>query len=580
MLHPVLPLLLAIFALAANLQAAAAQTVQVAHLDEQASGMDAIREQFEQANPGYGLTWLPQASQLGATNATVALVQSGSGMCVHPGGKSAYALGDLFCLNSGESLQLEPPASLLVFTLPQPLASSPPAVIRPDWDEKITDQPGGCATAGDAYRRILLTWQGKNGPYRSRQINVHRVRIHDSFTHYHPLKGGFDEFYLVQEAPVGARLLLSEELDTLLAPKSVSKKQSAGLLREIHLRVGDLIYLPRGTVHRGMGGAVVQVITTPGFVPGAEISVDGEIEAINERLQLQGTDALPFHRGPNFVSVEAIPAGGVRVKIGGSPFTTLGNDLRHPDFWPLRNSAGHNLCRGYPRVEIEGERRDHPHHQGLWFAHGQVNGLDFWHDKNLSVVTEAGELVSGPSKGSWSTENTWLNARGDVLMMDKRMHTAFVSGDVRGLDFDISLRALEQPVVFGDTKEGSFALRVAQGLVADAGASLVDSEGRSGKKVWGKRARWIQARGKVNGQAAAVVLADHRNNPRAPTHWHARTYGLLAANPFGLSFFENQPKNSGDLTIAAGESIRFRYRVLLFARHPSDQEVESLLKDW
>ncbi len=580
MFHPVFPVLLAISPLAGCQAEQVGPEVQLAHLGEQSRGFASLQEQFERANPGYGLTWLPLASVVRAARPSVAFVQRGAGIGVHSSGKSEYTVGDLFCLQAGETLQLDPPAGLLVFALPQPLAQSPPPVIRPDWDANITDQPGGCATEGDAYRRILLTWQGKNGPYLSRQINAHRVRIHDSFTHYHPRKGGFDEFYLVQEAPPGARLLVSEKLERLLAPESVTKKQVAGLLREIPLHVGDFIYLPRGTVHRGMGGAVVQVITTPGFVPGAEISVDGELEAINERLQLQGMEALPFHRGPNFVSVDPVPGGGIQVTIGGKPFTTLRADLRHPDLWPLRNSSGHALTRGFPRTEIDGERRDHSHHQGLWYAHGQVNGLDFWHDKNLTVEMRRGELASGQNRGSWTTENAWLDQRGDVVVVDHRVHTAFVRSDVRGLDFDLTLQAKEEPVVFGDTKEGSFALRVAQGLVADAGGTLLDSEERTGKNVWGKRSRWIQARGKVNGQAAAVVLADHSENPRSPTHWHARTYGLLAANPFGVSFFERQPKGSGDLALAAGESIRFRYRVLLFSRHPSDEEVAALLKDW
>ncbi|MGK0483173.1 MAG: hypothetical protein ACJAQ3_003155, partial [Planctomycetota bacterium] len=148
----------------------------------------------------------------------------------------------------------------------------------------------------DAYRRILLTWQGKVGPYLYHAINAHRVRILDSFTHYHPKEGGFDEFYLVQEAPPGAELIVSEHLDAIQGLAAVTRDDVQDLLRRIPLSAGDLIYLPRTVVHRGLGGAVVQVITVPGFVPGAEIGVDSDLTKLNRRLGLSGDQALPVHR--------------------------------------------------------------------------------------------------------------------------------------------------------------------------------------------------------------------------------------------------------------------------------------------
>lgn len=59
--------------------------------------------------------------------------------------------------------------------------------------------------------------------------------------------------------------------------------------------VGDLVYLPRGVMHRGVGGVVTQVITVPGFIPGSEIGVDHHLRAINERLQLEGERKLPYN---------------------------------------------------------------------------------------------------------------------------------------------------------------------------------------------------------------------------------------------------------------------------------------------
>ena len=67
------------------------------------------------------------------------------------------------------------------------------------------------------------------------------------------------------------------------------------MFEETPLAVGDLVYLPRGTVHRGVDGVLAHVIAAPGFVPGTEIGVDHHLRRINGLLGLKGEDALPFH---------------------------------------------------------------------------------------------------------------------------------------------------------------------------------------------------------------------------------------------------------------------------------------------
>lgn len=563
-------------------------------------GFAELQQKFEHANPRHQIDW--QADVLASFIASdqVAFVQSGECLASFDGGggggnddrgngtggirgSSQIGIGDVLCMRQGQKWTFTTPVDLLVFTLPRALNENLPAVIRPDWDEAITDTPGGCATEGDAYRRICLTWLGKNGAYLSEQINAHRVRIHDSFTHYHPVDGGFDEFYLVQEAPSGARLIVSDQLHRILDPAKVSPGVAQTLLREIPLHVGDLIYLPRGVVHRGVGGAVVQVITVPGFVPNAEIPVDEEINAINGYLDLPAGEQLPLHRGSDFVTVEPHQNGEVQFLIGGKAFTTLRLDRRHPDLWPIFNADSINITRTWPRAEVVGEKQDHPHHQSLWFAHGAIADLDFWHSPLLKVKqAQLTASASGQGRGWVATENHWLDGSGQVLLQDSRKIEAFVDGRVRGLDFAITLHALADTTL-GDTKEGTFALRVANGLVADLGGSLSNSVGEQGKAVWGKAARWIQASGEVDGKLAAVVMAGHRGNLRYPTTWHARNYGLLAANPFGLEAFGAGGANgsgeatSGALELKAGQELQLRYRILIFAELPTTAQIEELL---
>ena len=540
-----------------------------------------LQKQFEGANPGHAISWSPKCREFQAMQTTVAFVQTGAGTVSINKIKSDFSVGDLYCLSKGKRIQFQPAAGILFFTFPKPFAKKPPPIIRPDWDENITDIPGGCATEGDAYRRILLTWQKKNGPYISHQINAHRVRIHDSFTHYHPKVGGFDEFYLVQEAPPGARLIVSENLASILNPKGLTAKLIPKLLREIPLKVNQLVYLPRGTIHRGVGGAVVQVITTPGFIPGAEISVDKNLAAINKQFGLKGNETLPIHLGSTFVQVNQKENGDIDIRIGGKPFTTQRFDRRIPDLWPLRNADGIAVTRSWPRQEVVGEKQDHPHHQSLWFSHGDVNGIDFWHNP-LCTITPTGsvKIHSDQKQGWWQTQFSWQNTDGRVVARESRRTTAFVEGKVRGLDFDISIHSIEKELDFGDTKEGSFALRLATGLVADQGGQLINSEGNRGKDTWGKKSRWIMAQGTLEGKPAALVIAGHQDNLRHPTTWHARTYGLVAANPFGLHDFQEKPRGYGRIKIAPGESLRLRYRVLIFNHHPGPGEIETLLTDF
>ncbi|HKK17478.1 MAG TPA: hypothetical protein VJ952_02255 [Opitutales bacterium] len=259
----------------------------------QAESFGALRADFAQNNPGYGLNYYPSTTGLQpAADDRVVFVQGLDGRTDEP------AMGDILLVRAGEEWTAPEGVAvdLLSFSLPDTLPEELPAIIRPDWDPKITDTPGGCATEGDAYRRILLTWKPEVGPYILNSLNAHRVRIKDSFSHFHPVDGGFDEFYLVQEAPEGARLLTSRHVEAIQA-QAVDLEQSRNLIQSRELRAGDLVYMPRGTMHRGLGGALVQVISVPGFVPRAEIGLDHHLKAINEKLGLTGDSALPIHAG-------------------------------------------------------------------------------------------------------------------------------------------------------------------------------------------------------------------------------------------------------------------------------------------
>ena len=277
--------------------------LQIANLTAAGAGPEfgALFDAFTQSNPEHGLVFHPDATVLESSERNRAVFVHGEDGVTHGtrgrvGDRSSpLEVGDVALLRPGEALELDAPAQLLVFEVPESFEDSIPTFLRPDFDPRITDTPGGCATQVDAYRRVVLTWLAENGAYNCRALNTHRVRMVDSFSHYHPIVGGFDEMYLVQHVAPSARLYTSDRVAEIERPEQVSADVLDGLVVATPIRTGDLVWVRRGAMHRAVGGVLAHVITVPGFVPGREIGVDHHLRAIDERLGLEGEAALPYH---------------------------------------------------------------------------------------------------------------------------------------------------------------------------------------------------------------------------------------------------------------------------------------------
>jgi hypothetical protein len=256
------------------------------------------------------------------------------------------------------------------------------------------------------------------------------------------------------------------------------------------------------------------------------------------------------------------------VSLGGKPFTSFyAAGANKPYLHPLRTASGKVITRNFPMADVAGETRDHEHHRGLWFTHGDVNGWDFWaNEPNQKGVGKGiGKVIlAGPVRVKGDTilaTFEWVDGQGTKLLRETRT-MKFAAGQV--IDFDFTLTALV-PVKFGDTKEGTFALRLRDELTEKKGtAKLRSSTGGVGmKNVWGKAAPWVDYSGELEGEPVGVTIFDHPGNPRHPTTWHARDYGLFAANIFGTHDFLNDKSKDGSLTLETGKSIRFRYRLAI-----------------
>lgn len=256
-----------------------------------------------------------------------------------------------------------------------------------------------------------------------------------------------------------------------------------------------------------------------------------------------------------------------RVLIGGELFTTLVVDgVQKPSLHPVLAPGGQRVSRGFPLEPRENEERDHPHHTSLWFAHGDVNGADFWTNAKGDKIVPQGDATIDEAAGTITASYRWVNAAGRVVCTERRVMRFAGDASVRTIDFNITLTAGDAPITFGDTKEGTFALRVApelnlKGSVATG--SIVNSEGVRDAACWGKRAAWVAYSGVVEGRELGVAIFDHTSNLRHPTWWHARDYGLVAANPFGAHDFEGRPAGTGDYLVGRAQPLRFRYRLLI-----------------
>ena len=263
---------------------------------------------------------------------------------------------------------------------------------------------------------------------------------------------------------------------------------------------------------------------------------------------------------------------GAVVKIDGELFTEYWRDFNGtPILWPIIGPTGKPVTRHYPMAKSLGEREDHPHHRSLWFGHGDVNQLSYWDRDRIQHI--AFEALESGSIGKIVTRNHWLDKEGRPICEDRRLLRFGATSDTRWIDFIITITARFGAVKFGDTKEGTFALRIAETIKVDAklGGQIVNSDGLTNEAAWGKRASWVDYYGPVDGEIVGIAVMNHPSSFRYPTFWHVRTYGLFAANPFGERSFSG--KGDGSFELGEGQSLLLAYRIWI---HRADTETAGI----
>ncbi|MVM38346.1 hypothetical protein GO730_13470 [Spirosoma sp. HMF3257] len=307
----------------------------------------------------------------------------------------------------------------------------------------------------------------------------------------------------------------------------------------------------------------------------------------------------------------------VTVTVDGKPFTAYiypgPTVLKKPVLYPIISAGGNFITRGWPLDPRPDERIDHPHHVGMWFNYGDVNGHDFWnnsiqvgpeHKGPFGTIVHTGvkSMKSGKGKGELVVTADWLDKDGKVMLQETTTYAFQATATNRTIERTTTLKAADKDVVFKDNKEGMIALRVARQLEQPSTKPEVftdaqgvetkvpvlnnkgvtglyhSSEGVEGDAVWGTRAQWMKLTGTINGEALSVVMLDHPKNVGYPTYWHARGYGLFAANPLGASIMSSGKAPEMNYKLTAGQAVTFIHRLLIQSGTLSDNDLNRLIK--
>lgn len=306
----------------------------------------------------------------------------------------------------------------------------------------------------------------------------------------------------------------------------------------------------------------------------------------------------------------------VDITVDGQPFTAYvwPTSLRKPVLYPIRTAKGTLVTRGFPLDPRPGERVDHPHHVGLWFNYGDVNGIDFWNNSDAipaeqrpkmgTVVHKAITVAKGgPSEGVLEVDTLWVMPDGSTILNE---HTKYVFGGTattRTIDRITTLTAGAARVDLKDNKEGVLGLRVTRALEepstkpevftdaagrpttvasldnAGVNGEYLTSEGKRGAAAWGTRGKWTTLSGKVGDEPVSIAIFDAPGNPGYPTYWHARGYGLFAANPLGQKELSGG-KDVLNFAIEPSKSATFKHRIQIVTGGLSAEQAEAEWTKW
>jgi hypothetical protein len=284
----------------------------------------------------------------------------------------------------------------------------------------------------------------------------------------------------------------------------------------------------------------------------------------------------------------------LEITIDGKPFTTyhFADDFKRPFvrpfFWPVLLADGTQITSDQTQAAPgKNGKIDHPHHRSIWVGLGDVNGADHWDFMANPQPKQRHVKFARVGADSFEEELDWESKdTKSIILHELRTVRALAFADgSRGIDLTSKFTAVNGDVTIGDTKEAGLAAVRVNGQIPEHKdtLTLINSKGEKGEKaVWGKPADWVDESGTIDGKTYGVAIFDDPKNPRFPTTWHAREYGLVAPNAFGLHEFDKKknPEHAGDFKIANGQSETFHFRIVFHAGDAEAAKVAEKYKDF
>jgi len=277
----------------------------------------------------------------------------------------------------------------------------------------------------------------------------------------------------------------------------------------------------------------------------------------------------------------------INVSVDGKPFTTLqkGRDANKPYLAPLLTASGKHVTRGFPMERIEGDATDHPHQRGIWMGFEHLSGMNIWEIDPADTHPHMGtirfqrvvETHDGDKSGSFTVTGQWMNQDGAPIIDETLTCTFYAqAGHSRMFDIDMQLQAIKL-ATFEDARDGIIGIRLATPFDEAHGGRVVNAEGLQGaKQIEGKHSAWVDWQADLDGEKAGIAILDSPKNPRAPTTWISRSFGLLFANPFAQRYYDKS-RADGSMSLQPGDELRLRYRVLI---HSADADIAVAFKEF
>ena len=229
-----------------------------------------------------------------------------------------------------------------------------------------------------------------------------------------------------------------------------------------------------------------------------------------------------------------------------------------PYLHPLRDASG--------RVVLtEDKPSDHPWQHGIFTGFHRVNGVNYWkEDEGKQRFARLLDLQETSDRVSWRALVELVAPDGKTILEEEDTITVHApeSSEVYLMDFDLLLRAKENDVNFGKFFVGGLAVRMPWDK-SNPRQTHLNSNGLRGRECEQQRAAWCNVERPFGTEMFGIAVFDHHTNPNHPCGWRADEQGLINPNVSGL----------GDWTLAAKQTLRFRYQVVIYRGSPTREQL-------